>query len=64
MNRAVVCLAVFVSALPLYAAEPLVGRWVLISQEVGGQKVAADDLTLRINPAGKALEFRLVGANQ
>lgn len=57
MNRAAVCLAVFVSSLPIHAAEPLVGRWVLTSQEVGGQKVAADDLTLRINPAGKALEF-------
>lgn len=57
MNRAVVCLAVFLSSLPISAAEPLVGRWVLISQEVGGQKLAADDLTLRINPAGKGLEF-------
>ena len=57
MNRAVVCLTVLVSALPIHAAEPLVGRWVLTSQEVAGQKVAADDLTLRITPAGKALEF-------
>jgi hypothetical protein len=57
VNRAVVCLAVFVCAPQIYAAEPLVGRWVLISQEVAGQKATADDLTLRINPAGKALEF-------
>lgn len=57
MNRATVFLAVLLSAVPLFAAEPLVGRWVLTSQEVGGRKAAAEDLTLRITPAGKAFEF-------
>lgn len=57
MKRAVLCLAVAFSALPAFAAEPLIGRWVLTSQEVGGQKSAAEDLTLRIIPTGKALEF-------
>jgi hypothetical protein len=50
------CAAIFV-ALTAHAEEPLVGRWLLVSQELGGQKVSVEDLTLRINPAGQALEF-------
>jgi hypothetical protein len=34
-----------------------VGRWLLVSQEVGGQKTPIDELTLRIIANGRALEF-------
>ena len=37
--------------------EPLVGTWVLSNQTVNGQKVDSEALTLRIYPAGDALEF-------
>ena len=57
VKSAVLSLAVFLSALPAFAAEPLVGRWLLSSQEVGGQKMTASDLTLRVNSAGQGLEF-------
>jgi len=40
-----------------WAAEPLVGRWQLKSQEVGGQQTDADQLTLRIVQRGNAFEF-------
>ena len=39
------------------AVEPLVGRWLLKSQEVGGQQTDADPLTLRIVQRGNAFEF-------
>jgi hypothetical protein len=45
------------SAGPARAAEPLLGRWLLVSQEIGGQKTEVDDLTLRIIPAGQTIEF-------
>ncbi len=48
---------VIISAMPMRAAEPLVGRWVLMSQEVGGQKTPFDELTLRVSAAGQGLEF-------
>jgi hypothetical protein len=38
-------------------AEPLLGRWLLVSQEVGGQKTPIDELTLRVVPVGQTLEF-------
>ena len=40
-----------------WAVEPLVGRWLLKSQEVGGQQTDADALTLRIVQRGNAFEF-------
>jgi len=40
-----------------WAAEPLVGMWRLVSQEVGGQKMDAEALTLRIIQTGSNLEF-------
>jgi len=52
-----VFLVLFVMAAPVWAAEPLVGLWRLVSQEVGGQKMDADQLTLRIIQTGNALEF-------
>jgi len=39
------------------AAEPLVGRWLLKTQEVGGQQTDADPLTLRIVQRGNTFEF-------
>jgi hypothetical protein len=37
--------------------EPLVGRWLLKSQQVSGQETASRPLTLDIRPIGDALEF-------
>jgi hypothetical protein len=43
---------------PGWAAEPLVGHWLLTSQEIGGQnRENPDPLLLRITPNGKAFEF-------
>jgi len=39
------------------AAEPLQGRWLLVAQEIGGQKTDVDELTLRVIPSGQMLEF-------
>lgn len=39
------------------APEPLVGTWVLSTQMVDGHKVESEALTLRVYPAGDALEF-------
>jgi hypothetical protein len=39
------------------AVEPLVGRWLLKSQQVSGQETASHPLTLDIRPMGDALEF-------
>lgn len=54
---ALVAIAVTLAALPAYAAEPIVGRWVLTSQEVNGQKTTPQELMLRVAPAGDAYEF-------
>jgi len=45
------------AAMPAWAADPIVGRWLLTSQTIGGQKTQIEELTLRINPSGAALEF-------
>jgi hypothetical protein len=45
------------SAVQAWAAEPLGGRWLLKSQEVGGQQTDADPLTLRIVQRGNTFEF-------
>jgi len=39
------------------APEPLVGKWLLKSQQVSGQDIASRPLTLEIRPVGDALEF-------
>ena len=39
------------------AAEPLAGTWRLKSQNVGGQSVGFEPLTLRITPSGRGFEF-------
>jgi hypothetical protein len=39
------------------APEPIVGRWLLVSQELGGQKTPIDDLTLRVTASPKGLDF-------
>ena len=46
---------ILAGALP--AAEPLLGRWLLVGQEIGGQKMPVEEMLLRINAAGPALEF-------
>ena len=50
-------LVILLSAWPARAAEPLLGRWLLVSQEIGGQKTEVDELTLRVIPTGQTLEF-------
>jgi hypothetical protein len=50
-------LAALLVGVALQAAEPIQGRWLLVSQEIGGRKTDVDELTLRVIPAGKALEF-------
>jgi hypothetical protein len=50
-------LVIMLSATPLRAAEPLPGRWLLTSQEIGGQKTPVDELTLRIVMRGQMFEF-------
>jgi hypothetical protein len=45
------------SVVQAWAAEPLVGRWLLKSQDVGGQQTDADPLTLRIVQRGSTFEF-------
>ncbi|MGD1070227.1 MAG: hypothetical protein ABSB15_08810 [Bryobacteraceae bacterium] len=50
-------LVIMLSAGPAWAAEPLLGRWLLVSQEIGGQKTEVDELTLRVVPAGQTIEF-------
>ncbi len=57
-RAATVGLALVLITAPMWAAEPLAGRWLLKSQEVGGQKRDnPDPLLLRITPSGSALEF-------
>ena len=50
-------LAVLLLASQVQAAEPLLGRWLLVDQEVGGQKTGIDELMLRIIAEGQALDF-------
>jgi hypothetical protein len=50
-------LVILLSTAPARAAEPLLGRWLLVSQQVGGQKTEIDELTLRIVMRGQTLEF-------
>jgi hypothetical protein len=50
-------LILLLAAAQAWAAEPLVGRWLLKSQEVGGQQTDADPLTLRIVQRGNSFEF-------
>jgi hypothetical protein len=50
-------LVILLSAAPARGAESLLGRWLLVSQEVGGQKTEIDELTLRIVMRGQMLEF-------
>jgi len=50
-------LVFLLAATQAWAAEPLVGLWRLVSQEVGGQKMDADQLTLRVLQSGSSLEF-------
>jgi hypothetical protein len=50
-------LFLFLSALPVWAAEPILGRWLLVSQALDGQKSKVDELTLRIVMRGQTLEF-------
>ena len=37
--------------------EPLAGKWLLKSQQVGGQNIVSRPLTLEIRPVGDAFEF-------
>ena|SRR5580692_10049121 len=57
MNWATAGLAIVLSVAPARAAEPLLGRWLLVSQQIDGQKTAVDELTLRIVMRGQTLEF-------
>jgi hypothetical protein len=57
MKARIAGLIFLVATTQAWAAEPLVGLWRLVSQEVGGQKMDADSLTLRIIQTGNNLEF-------
>src|ERR1700739_3851157 len=59
MTKAFVPAAIlmFLSAAEAWSAEPLAGRWLLKSQEVGGNQTDADPLTLRITQKGNTFEF-------
>ncbi len=45
--------AMFAAAAP----EPLVGKWLLKSQQISGQDATSRPLTLEVRPVGDALEF-------
>ena len=53
----VLAIILLLASAQAWAAEPLVGRWLLKSQEVAGQQTDADPLTLRIVQQGNAFEF-------
>jgi hypothetical protein len=56
--RAPIAILFFLTAIaPAWAAEPVVGIWRLVSQEVGGQKIDADQLTLRVIQTGTSFDF-------
>jgi hypothetical protein len=52
-----IAFAIFLAPGSAWSAEPIVGRWLLSSQEVNGQKTSTDELMLRVNPNGRAFEF-------
>src|SRR5437868_3003572 len=43
-----------------WAADPLIGNWRLKSQEVAGNQIDSNPLTLAITPSGKLLDFAYV----
>ena len=58
-GTSIFCAALIVALLGAraQAAEPLLGRWLLVSQEIDGHKTGINQMLLRITAAGKALEF-------
>jgi hypothetical protein len=56
-SRLLPAVVLLFAAAQAWAVEPLVGRWLLKSQEVGGQQTDADQLTLRIVQRGDSFEF-------
>jgi len=44
-------------AAPAFAAEPLVGFWQMISQQIGKNHMAPSPLAIRISEAGSSLRF-------
>jgi len=50
-------LALILSATSAWAAEPLLGRWLLVSQQINGQKTPVEEMLLRVVASGPALEF-------
>lgn len=57
MKARLAVLLFLLAATQAWAAEPLVGLWRLVSQEVSGQKIDADQLTLRVLESGGSLDF-------
>jgi len=57
MKASLAGLVFLLAGAPAWAADPLVGLWRLVSQEVSGQKIDADQLTLRILESGGSLDF-------
>jgi hypothetical protein len=55
--RAAAISLLVLALVPADSVEPLAGRWLLVSQEVGGQKTDPDPLTLRITQSGNELQF-------
>jgi len=49
---------IVLTAWPAQAAEAIVGRWLLVNQQVGATKFSSpEQLTLRVSPVGKTFEF-------
>ena len=55
MRASILCTLLMVSA--AWAAEPVVGTWVLVRQEMNGEKTNFEPLTLRIGQSGDKLAF-------
>jgi hypothetical protein len=64
LKRLAACAALLaLGALQAWAAEPLVGRWQMISQSMGGRGARPLPVAIRITQNGTALEFTyLMGA--
>ena len=48
------------TTLPVWAGEPLAGKWLLKHQEVAGKETASNPLTLAITPSGKSFDFAFI----
>jgi hypothetical protein len=52
--------AILLLAAPVWAGEPLAGKWLMKSQEVAGQATESNPLVLAITPSGEAFDFAFI----